>query len=89
MADAVCRYRAGLQHWHPLLRSTELGCQPIRRELCGEAIVLFRTVSGQLAALQEVCPHRRMSLAAGQVEGEQLVCAYHGCLLYTSDAADE
>ena len=78
MADAACRYRAGLQHWHPLLRSRELGRQPMRRELCGEAIVLFRTASGQPAALQEVCPHRRMSLAAGQVEGEQLVCAYHG-----------
>ena len=69
MADAACRYRAGLQPWHPLLRSTELARQPIRRELCGEAIVLFRTASGQPAALQEVCPHRRMSLAAGQVQG--------------------
>ena len=78
MAEAACRYRAGLQHWHPLLRCHELGRKPIRRQLCGESIVLFRTASGQPAALQEVCPHRRMSLAAGQVRGEQLVCAYHG-----------
>ena len=78
MAEVGCRYRLGLQHWHPLLRASELGRKPIRRQLCGEAIVLFRTVSGQPAALQEVCPHRRMSLAAGQVRGEQLVCAYHG-----------
>lgn len=78
MAEAACRYRLGLQHWHPLLRASELGRKPIRRQLCGESIVLFRTASGQPAALQEVCPHRRMSLAAGQVRGEQLVCAYHG-----------
>jgi phenylpropionate dioxygenase-like ring-hydroxylating dioxygenase large terminal subunit len=78
MADSACRYRAGLRHWHPLLSSKELGRKPIRRRLCGESIVLFRTASGKPAALQEVCPHRRMSLAAGQVCGEQLVCAYHG-----------
>jgi len=46
--------------------------------LCGEPLVLFRTACGQAAALGEVCPHRRMSLAAGTVEGDELVCAYHG-----------
>ncbi len=78
MADQSCRYRAGLRHWHPLLRSRELRRRPIRRRLCGTSIVLFRTASGRPAAVSEVCPHRRMSLAAGRVCGEQLVCAYHG-----------
>ena len=71
-------YRAGLRHWHPLLASRELGRRPVRRRLCGESLVLFRTRSGQAAAVGEVCPHRRMSLAAGTVQGEELVCAYHG-----------
>ncbi len=71
-------YRAGLRHWHPLLACRELGRKPLRRRLCGESIVLFRTGSGQAAAVGEVCPHRRMSLAAGTVQGEELVCAYHG-----------
>jgi len=43
MAEAGCRYRLGLQHWHPLLRASELGRKPIWRQLCGESIVLFRT----------------------------------------------
>jgi len=77
MAEPPCRYRAGLRHWHPLLPSRQLGRRPLRRQLCGEPLVLFRTASGQAAALAEVCPHRRMSLAAGRVQGEQLVCAYH------------
>lgn len=71
-------YRAGLRHWHPLLASRELGRKPVRRRLCGEPLVLFRTRAGQAAAVGEVCPHRRMSLAAGTVQGEELVCAYHG-----------
>ena len=33
MAEAGCRYRLGLQHWHPLLRASELGRKPIRRQL--------------------------------------------------------
>lgn len=78
MAEQGCRYRRGLQHWHPLLPSRSLRRRPIRRQLCGEPLVLFRTASGAAAALAEVCPHRRMSLAAGQVRGDQLVCAYHG-----------
>ncbi|MCP9793024.1 Rieske 2Fe-2S domain-containing protein [Vulcanococcus limneticus Candia 3F8] len=78
MADAACRYRSGLRHWHPLLPSRRLGRRPRRQLLCGQALVLFRTASGQAAALAEVCPHRRMSLAAGTVRGEQLLCAYHG-----------
>ena len=78
MAEDPCPYRPGLRHWHPLLPSRQLGRKPLRRQLCGEPMVLFRTTNGQAAALAEGCPHRRMSLAAGQVKGEQLVCAYHG-----------
>jgi len=67
-----------LRHWHPLLPSRELRRKPLRRRLAGRPLVLFRTASGQAAALDPVCPHRRMDLAVGQVEGEQLVCRYHG-----------
>ncbi len=31
-----------------------------------------------IAALSNTCPHRRMQLADGHVEGECLVCPYHG-----------
>ena len=46
--------------------------------LAGEGIGLFRTGAGQAAALADSCSHRRMSLAVGRVQGDQLVCAYHG-----------
>ncbi|MBM5808226.1 MAG: Rieske 2Fe-2S domain-containing protein [Cyanobacteria bacterium M_surface_7_m2_040] len=78
MSANTCRYRPGLRHWHPLLASRALRRKPIARTLAGERLVLFRTASGQAAALAETCPHRRMSLAAGRVQGDELVCAYHG-----------
>ena len=78
MTANSCRYRPGLRHWHPLLASRALQCRPLARSLAGERLVLFRTASGRAAAVAETCPHRRMSLAAGEVCGEELVCAYHG-----------
>ena len=76
--SSPCRYAGALRHWQPLLPSHQLGHRPLLRWLAGERIVLFRTAAGQAAALADSCSHRRMSLAAGRVQGDQLVCAYHG-----------
>ena len=84
MNSNTCRYRHGLRHWQPLLASQALGRKPIARTLAGERLVLFRTQSGQAAAVAETCPHRRLSLAVGRVRGEELVCRYHG---WSFDAA--
>ncbi len=56
----------------------EIGSQPIARRLLGEAIVLYRTGDGRAAALADRCPHRWASLSKGYVEGNELVCGYHG-----------
>ncbi len=52
--------------------------QRIGRMFLGEPIVLFRTQSGALAALEDRCCHRAMPLSLGQVEGEMIRCCYHG-----------
>jgi phenylpropionate dioxygenase-like ring-hydroxylating dioxygenase large terminal subunit len=41
-------------------------------------IVLFRTASGRIGALENCCPHRRMKLSLGTVVNDRLQCAYHG-----------
>lgn len=65
-------------HWHPVARGWELGYRPRAVTLMNEEIVLFRTRGGGLGALTDECPHRRMRLSCGEVEGERLVCPYHG-----------
>lgn len=66
-------------HWQPMLPSRSLRR---RRAACvqlaGREIALFRTASGQVGALDEQCPHRRMRLSHGRVAGERLMCKYHG-----------
>jgi len=44
----------------------------------GEPIVLVRTESGLLYALENRCAHRQVPLSEGVVAGEQIRCGYHG-----------
>jgi len=67
-----------IDHWHPVLRSEELGARPVGIPLAGQALVLHRTPAGELAALADRCPHRRMRLSLGEVVGDRLRCRYHG-----------
>lgn len=48
--------------------------------ICNEDIVLYRTLDGTIAALQDRCPHRLLPLSEGFVERGQLRCGYHGLL---------
>ena len=67
-----------IRQWHPALLTAAWDGKPVRKVLLGNAIVLFRTASGKIAALQDACKHRNFPLSAGKVAGERLVCAYHG-----------
>jgi phenylpropionate dioxygenase-like ring-hydroxylating dioxygenase large terminal subunit len=67
-----------LDHWHPVLLSRDLRKRPVRVRLAGKDIVLFRDGAGRAAALEDVCPHRRMRLSCGKVVGGRLQCMYHG-----------
>ena len=67
-----------LRHWQPVLLSRRLGKKPVRVVAGGREIVVFRTRSGRVGALQGRCPHRGTLLSEGKVVGESLQCAYHG-----------
>jgi phenylpropionate dioxygenase-like ring-hydroxylating dioxygenase large terminal subunit len=78
LLQSATRNRTEFDHWHPLISSSQLNRKPIAVRLHGTDIVLFRTASGQVAALENKCPHRRMKLSLGHVVGEKLQCSYHG-----------
>jgi len=69
---------AALDHWHPVLLSRELKEKPVGVRVCGKDIVVFRGERGQVGALLDSCPHRRMRLSMGKVVGGRLQCLYHG-----------
>jgi phenylpropionate dioxygenase-like ring-hydroxylating dioxygenase large terminal subunit len=69
-------------YWYPLARSKDLKSGKLLGvAFAGEPIVLVRTVSGLLYALEDRCAHRQVPLNAGQVTGDLLQCGYH-CWTY-------
>ena len=75
-----------IDHWHPVVRGDQLRVKPVSVKLVGRELVVFRTKSGAVAALDDVCPHRRFRLSLGEVQGEKLQCRYHG---WTFDACGQ
>jgi phenylpropionate dioxygenase-like ring-hydroxylating dioxygenase large terminal subunit len=67
-------------YWIPFALSENLvaGDPPAQVRLFGENYVAFRAPDGRIGFLDELCPHRRASLALARVEGQALRCIYHG-----------
>lgn len=47
-------------------------------KILGKPIVIYRSGTGRLAALEDRCRHRAAPLSKGRVEGEDIRCMYHG-----------
>lgn len=52
--------------------------QPLARTICGRRLALFRKPDNSAAVLEDACWHRLLPLSLGKVDGENLVCGYHG-----------
>jgi phenylpropionate dioxygenase-like ring-hydroxylating dioxygenase large terminal subunit len=67
-----------LNCWYVAATSDEVGREAIGRRLLGQRVVLYRQESGAVAALEDRCAHRAYPLSAGRVDGDRIVCGYHG-----------
>ena len=50
----------------------------LARTIMNEPLVLYRTSSGSVVAMEDRCCHRLAPLSAGRREGDDLRCMYHG-----------
>jgi phenylpropionate dioxygenase-like ring-hydroxylating dioxygenase large terminal subunit len=64
--------------WYPLVWSHDVGRSLITRKLFGEDLLLYRTESGSVAAMLDLCPHRLAPLSMGRLKGDAVECGYHG-----------
>ncbi|UOA33298.1 Toluene-4-sulfonate monooxygenase system iron-sulfur subunit TsaM1 [Sulfitobacter sp. DSM 110093] len=46
--------------------------------ICQRKLVLYRTSSGAVTAMDDACWHRLAPLSKGRIEGDNVVCPYHG-----------
>jgi phenylpropionate dioxygenase-like ring-hydroxylating dioxygenase large terminal subunit len=65
--------------WYVAATTEELGDDPLSRRLLDRDVVLWRSADGQVMAFDDRCAHRGFPLSDGRVDGDRLVCGYHGC----------
>jgi phenylpropionate dioxygenase-like ring-hydroxylating dioxygenase large terminal subunit len=75
---AIPDHRALRECWHPVGFAKELSDQPRRVVVLGEPVVLWRDGAGAVRALRDICIHRGTALSLGRIDGDQLICPYHG-----------
>ena len=64
--------------WYAACWSNELDGQPQAKTILSTELAVYRTESGIAAAVEDCCPHRFAPMSLGCVEGENIVCGYHG-----------
>jgi vanillate O-demethylase monooxygenase subunit len=64
--------------WYVAAFSSEVTREFLPRILLEKRVVLFRTEAGEVVALSDRCAHRAYPLSLGKLEGDTIVCGYHG-----------
>jgi phenylpropionate dioxygenase-like ring-hydroxylating dioxygenase large terminal subunit len=67
-------------YWHPIARLADVHVgKPYAARLLDEHIVLYRWADDdRVACLKDLCIHRGSPLSLGWIDGETIVCGYHG-----------
>jgi len=80
MATAFAR-----DQWYVAAYGTEVSRTFLARTILGEPIVFYRTAQdGRVVALADRCVHRRYPLSESRLDGDTIVCGYHGFTYDTS-----
>jgi phenylpropionate dioxygenase-like ring-hydroxylating dioxygenase large terminal subunit len=64
--------------WYVAAYAHEVGRELLARTILGEPLVLYRTEEGAPVALADRCVHRRYPLSESGLDGDRIVCGYHG-----------
>ncbi len=64
--------------WYVAGLSEDFGRSLTPVTLLEDEIVITRDTRGALIALEDACPHRKLPLSRGTLEGDHVVCGYHG-----------
>ncbi|MEU6082461.1 aromatic ring-hydroxylating dioxygenase subunit alpha [Streptomyces sp. NPDC047108] len=64
--------------WYVAAYGRDVGRELLARTILGEPLVLYRTEQGEAVALADRCVHRRYPLSESHLDGDNIVCGYHG-----------
>lgn len=72
--------------WYVGALAKDVGRSLFSVRMLSESLVLYRREDGQIVALEDSCPHRRLPLSKGRLIGDQVECGYHGLTFDCSGA---
>ena len=72
-----------LNAWYAAAYDVEVKSVLLARTVCNQKLVMFRKSDGTTAVLEDACWHRLLPLSMGRLDGDQVVCGYHG-LVYNA-----
>jgi vanillate O-demethylase monooxygenase subunit len=64
--------------WYVAAWGEEVTRTPLRRVLLDEPVAFYRRRDGRPVALADRCIHRAYPLSRGKIDGDAIVCGYHG-----------
>ena len=64
--------------WYVAALSKDVDRELKRRMILDEPVLLYRSLSGEVVALHDRCPHRFAPLSRGTLLGDVVQCKYHG-----------
>ena len=67
-----------LNAWYAAAWDVDLKHALFPRTICGKHVVMYRQSNGQVCALEDACWHRLVPLSKGRLDGDTVVCGYHG-----------
>lgn len=73
-----------LDAWYAAAFDTEVTRALLSRKICGKKILFYRKQDGAPVALEDACWHRLLPLSLGRLQGDDVVCGYHG-LAFNAD----
>jgi vanillate O-demethylase monooxygenase subunit len=71
-------WKALAPFWYPVAFSREITDKPYAARLLDERVVVYRLTDGTVAAARDICYHRGVPMSLGHVEGDEIICKYHG-----------
>lgn len=67
-----------LNEWYVAGFKDEIGRSLLARKILNKRVVMYRTLEGEPVALEDRCAHRSFPLSKSHLEGNDIVCGYHG-----------
>ncbi len=64
--------------WYAAAWDVDIKRELFARTICGKHVVMYRKADGAVAALEDACWHRLVPLSKGRLQGDTVVCGYHG-----------